>query len=49
MKTERKDQLTEEEFLDMLVQAEKLTPTETYGDEDQDSITELIDSHVDED
>lgn len=45
----RRDNLTEEEYLDQLVQAEKLTPTETYGDEDQDSVMELIDSHVDED
>ena len=45
----KKDQLTEEEYLDQLVQAETLTPPETYGDEDQDSIMELIDSHVEED
>lgn len=45
----RKDQLTEEEYLDQLVQAEKLVPDESYGDEDQDSVMELIDSHVDED
>lgn len=45
----RKDQLTEEEYLDQLVQAEKLTPTETYGDEDQDSVMELIDIHKEED
>lgn len=45
----RKDPLTEEEYLDQLVQAEKLIPTETYGDEDQNSVMELIDSPKEED